>query len=174
MYDRTTTALTTSWSHAIAAALSLSPDNKIVEYVIRAAFFGLNLLFNLAMWTLFTAALTRASSTTRVSIVNVSANFFTTAFLGLLIFGERLPPMWWAGAALLAAGNVVIGRREEGEKPGGTIGLEQDDEQGETLLGEETGERAEGDIIDLQEELGGPERTKEAVKKGEEVDSPIL
>ena len=141
-----------------------------MEFLIRAAFFGLNLLFNLAMWTLFTAALTRASSTTRVSIVNVSANFFTTAFLGLLIFGERLPPMWWAGAGLLAAGNVVIGRREEGEKPGGTIGLERDDEQAETLLGQE---ESEGDIIDLQEELGGPERMKEAVQKGEDVDAPI-
>ncbi len=78
--------------------------------------------------------------------------------------------MWWAGAGLLAVGNVVIGRREEGEKPGGTIGLEQDNEQGETLLGEEENQ---GDIIDLQEELGGPERTKEAVGKGEDVDAPI-
>lgn len=152
--------------------MSLSPDNKVVEYVIRAAFFGLNLLFNLAMWTLFTAALTRATSTTRVSIVNVSANFFTTAFLGLLIFGERLPPMWWAGAGLLAAGNVVIGRREEGEKPGGTTGLEQDDgQQEEALLGDND---REGDIIDLHEELGGRERTKEAVQKGEDVDAPLL
>ena len=71
------------------------------------------------MWALFTAALTRASSTTRVSIVNVSANFMVTALLGWMVFGERLPVMWWVGAALLGAGNVVIGRRGEEEEGGG-------------------------------------------------------
>lgn len=170
MSTRTTTALTTSWAHAVAQALSLSPDNKIVEYLIRAAFFGLNLLFNLAMWALFTAALTRASSTTRVSIVNVSANFFSTALLGLIIFGERLPPMWWAGAGLLAAGNVVIGRREEAEKPGGTIGLEVDEEEVEVLLGEGVGE---GAAIGLDDELGRAETMKEALQKGEDIDAPV-
>lgn len=39
-----------------------------------------------------------------------------TALLGLLIFRESLPPLWWVGAALLVVGNVVIGRREEGEE----------------------------------------------------------
>jgi hypothetical protein len=36
-----------------------------------------------------------------------------TAFLGFFIFTESLPPLWWVGAALLVAGNVIIGRREE-------------------------------------------------------------
>jgi len=36
-----------------------------------------------------------------------------TAFLGFVIFTESLPPLWWVGAALLVAGNVIIGRREE-------------------------------------------------------------
>ena len=119
------------------------------------------------MWALFTAALTHASSTTRVSIVNVSANFVVTALLGLIIFGESLPPMWWAGAGLLAAGNVVIGRREEGEKPGGTIGLERAEGEEEVLLCGET------DAIGLDDELGRAETTKEAVQKGEDVDAPI-
>ena len=32
-----------------------------------------------------------------------------------MIFRESLPPLWWLGAALLVAGNVIIGRREETE-----------------------------------------------------------
>lgn len=40
-----------------------------------------------------------------------------TAILGLVIFSESLPPLWFAGAALLVAGNVIIGRREEKELP---------------------------------------------------------
>lgn len=65
------------------------------------------------MWALFTAALTRATSTTRVSIINTSSNFMFTAFLGFVIFKESLPPLWWVGAAGLVVGNVIIGRREE-------------------------------------------------------------
>jgi hypothetical protein len=65
------------------------------------------------MWTLFTRALARGTSTTQVSILNTSSNFILTALLGYIIFSESLPPLWWCGAALLVAGNVVIGRREE-------------------------------------------------------------
>lgn len=43
------------------------------------------------MWGLFTRALTLASSTVRVSVINTSANFFLTALLGAIIFTESLP-----------------------------------------------------------------------------------
>lgn len=69
------------------------------------------------MWTLFTKALSRSPSTTQVSILNTSSNFMLTAFLSLLIFSELLPPLWWVGASLLIAGNVIIGRRDEEEAP---------------------------------------------------------
>jgi hypothetical protein len=80
------------------------------------AFFGMNLLFNAIMWGLFTRALTLASSTVRVSVINTSANFMITAILSALIFSESLPGLWWLGAAMLVAGSVIIGMREEGEK----------------------------------------------------------
>lgn len=82
-------------------------------------FFGLNLIFNGVMWTLFTQALAKGNSTTQVSIMNTSSNFFITAVLGLMIFSESLPPLWWAGAALLVAGNVIIGSQDESDKPKG-------------------------------------------------------
>jgi len=66
------------------------------------------------MWFLFTRALTLATSTTRVAVLNTSANFLATAVLGMLVFAEGLPLLWWCGAALLVAGSVVIGRRDEG------------------------------------------------------------
>ncbi|RYP07461.1 hypothetical protein DL764_002468 [Monosporascus ibericus] len=77
-------------------------------------FFGLNLSFNGVMWTLFTQALARGHSTTQVSIMNTSTNFMITALLGLFIFAESLPPLWWLGAAMLVAGNVIIGRKDGG------------------------------------------------------------
>ena len=65
------------------------------------------------MWTLFTKALAKGQSTTQVSIMNTSTNFMITALLGLVIFAESLPPLWWLGAAMLVAGNVIIGRKDE-------------------------------------------------------------
>lgn len=76
----------------------------------------MNQLSNAIMWILFTRALTAATSTTQVSILNTSANFMVTAILGLIIFGEKLPLGWWAGASLLLAGTVVIGAQKEEEK----------------------------------------------------------
>lgn len=65
------------------------------------------------MWTLFTKALASGNSTTQVSIINTGANFVLTALLGLVIFSESLPPLWWLGAAMLVAGNVIVGRKDE-------------------------------------------------------------
>ncbi|KAF1955845.1 hypothetical protein CC80DRAFT_390574, partial [Byssothecium circinans] len=110
----TTTELTASWSSAVSQTFHLSPSNKVVEFGIRGLFFALNLLFNAIMWGLFTRALTLASSTVRVSVINTSANFMITAILGLLIFSESLPGLWWIGASMLVAGSVIIGRRDEG------------------------------------------------------------
>ena len=62
------------------------------------------------MWSLYTAALSRGKSTTQVSIMNTSTNFMVTAFLGVAVFSEALPPLWWVGAAMLVAGNVILGR----------------------------------------------------------------
>lgn len=45
--------------------------------------------------------------------MNTSSNFVITAMLGLIIFSESLPPLWWVGAALLVAGNVIIGSQDE-------------------------------------------------------------
>lgn len=89
----------------------------------RQIFFGLNLVFNGVMWTLFTQALARGHSTTQVSIMNTSSNFFITALLGMMIFSESLPPLWWAGAALLVAGNVIIGSKDESDKSAGAEGV---------------------------------------------------
>ncbi|KAL7627345.1 hypothetical protein AAE478_001537 [Parahypoxylon ruwenzoriense] len=109
----TTNDLTTHIARSVSGLFGLADLERFVEVVVRASFFGLNLVFNGVMWTLFTKALARGHSTTQVSIMNTSANFVLTALLGLAIFAEALPPLWWAGAALLVAGNVIIGRERK-------------------------------------------------------------
>jgi hypothetical protein len=91
------------------------------------------------MWGLFTRALTLASSTVRVSVINTSANFITTAILSALIFSENLPGLWWVGAAMLVAGSVIIGMREEKEKEKSSVGVAATED---SQLGGMTGDAA--------------------------------
>ncbi|KAK8119152.1 uncharacterized protein PG998_003778 [Apiospora kogelbergensis] len=163
----TTNNLTTHIAEAVSGLLGLNNMEQPIEYIVRAVsvpskrcgillslpvsrntnriiinqkgFFGLNLAFNGVMWTLFTKALARGSSTTQVSIMNTSANFVITAILGLAIFAESLPPLWWLGAALLVAGNVIIGRKDEGagEDAATASTTEEDSMSEQPLLGEQ-------------------------------------
>jgi hypothetical protein len=114
------------------------------------------------MWALFTKALARGTSTTQVSILNTSSNFMITAVLGWMIFSESLPPLWFVGAALLVAGNVIIGRREEGEEKG------KGDEQVRAESGEARGEEA--DVLLVGEELDDLVDLEDERKKREEED----
>ncbi|ORY64961.1 uncharacterized protein BCR38DRAFT_473953 [Pseudomassariella vexata] len=112
----TTNDLTSHLSQGLASTFGLVAFESAIEFIVRCIFFGLNLAFNGVMWTLFTKALARGYSTTQVSIMNTSTNFMVTALLGFMIFSESLPPLWWLGAAMLVAGNVVIGRKDEGSR----------------------------------------------------------
>jgi len=104
----------------VAACLGVVPGGwgeDTTEGTVRVMFFLLNVAFNAIMWGMFTAALTRGPSATKVSVVNTSSNFMLTALLGSLIFSERLPPQWFLGATCLIIGNVIIGRRGESSSP---------------------------------------------------------
>ena len=76
-----------------------------------------------------------------------------TAILGFLIFSESLPPLWFLGAALLVAGNVIIGRRDEGESEvTGMVDAHERAENGEGQYSEEEG-LLEAEEMDLDEDL---------------------
>ncbi|KAK4223767.1 hypothetical protein QBC38DRAFT_38855 [Podospora fimiseda] len=152
----TTTELTTTLSLGIATLLGLEKAEKAVEIAVRGMFFGLNLIFNGVMWTLFTKALAKGNSTTQVSIMNTSFNFFITAILGFVIFSESLPPLWWLGASMLVVGNVIIGAKDESTKENAAGGA---DETGSISLS-----LADDEITALR-----GVRANEAVKEDEDV-----
>lgn len=77
-----------------------------------------------------------------------------TALLGLAIFGERLPALWWVGAAGLVVGNVIIGRREEKE-------LQRKVEAGEGEGGEDVS------LMDTHGEIRGEEYRDREVDRGD-------
>jgi len=79
-----------------------------------------------------------------------------------MIFSESLPPLWFVGAALLVAGNVIIGRRDEGEEKG------KGDEQVRAEIGDVGNEEAEGLLV--AEELDELDESELERKKREEDD----
>lgn len=88
-----------------------------------------------------------------------------------MIFGEKLPLGWWLGAGLLAVGNVIIGRREEGEKPGGTTGLDEtrrEAQEAENLLIQD-----EEDLVELRESLDEDRRQQNRMRAGQDPDDPL-
>lgn len=96
------------------------------------------------MWSLYTAALASGKSTTQVSIMNTSMNFMITAFLGVAVFSEALPPLWWAGAALLVAGNVILGRDSASDdEPGDDVRGGEGEGEGDTSRGLLDGDESE-------------------------------
>ncbi|KAM3550337.1 hypothetical protein MY1884_008297 [Beauveria asiatica] len=151
----TTTELTTSLSNGISNLVGLSEYKPIVEYLVRAMFFILNLVFNGVMWSLFTTALARGTSATQVSIMNTSSNFIVTAMLGIAVFAEKLPPLWWAGAALLVVGNVITGRKNDGD---------------EVVDADAT---VEAEPLIIREDDGAAQEVDESAYKDEEVDSDV-
>jgi hypothetical protein len=135
----------------------------------RQVFFGMNLLFNAIMWGLFTRALTLASSTVRVSVINTSANFMITAVMSALIFSENLPGLWWVGAAMLVAGSVIVGRREEGEtKEGGGAGERVDGEGGASLLNAQGAANEDSDDEVSRHELESVRRGSSSSERSDE------
>ncbi|EEP75845.1 predicted protein [Uncinocarpus reesii 1704] len=137
----TTAQLTANISQGISHSLSLSTSVAVaVEYIVRAFFFGLNILSNITMWALFTRALTAASSSTQVTITNTTANFLATALLGMVVFQERVAPQWWLGATIMAAGSIIVGLRDEGKVEDST-----DERRGD-------GDGRTADLIEFQDE----------------------
>ena len=97
-----------------------------------------------------------------------------TALLGLIIFSESLPPLWFLGAALLVAGNVIIGRRDEGEDKAVEGGEDGEARVGQGQYGDTEGEERGGLLVGESVELAEDLETKEAERKRKQDEEDIL
>ncbi|KAG9298345.1 hypothetical protein G9A89_002833 [Geosiphon pyriformis] len=79
-----------------------------IMYVIRICCFASVFICNALMWTLFTKALNRSTSSIQVTVFNSATNFCMTAIFGSLLFGETLNLQWWLGASLIISGTVLV------------------------------------------------------------------
>ncbi|XP_063604511.1 transmembrane protein 42-like [Penaeus indicus] len=76
--------------------------------VLRVLFFGLMVGVNCIMWTTFTKALRFSSTSLEATITNTAANFFFTAILGQVLFGEVVRSLWWMGTVLIISGLLLM------------------------------------------------------------------
>ncbi|XP_050719389.1 transmembrane protein 42-like [Eriocheir sinensis] len=76
--------------------------------VLRAIFFVLMVGVNCVMWTTFTKALRFSSTSLEATITNTAANFFFTAILGQVLFGEIVTTLWWMGTVLILCGLLLM------------------------------------------------------------------
>jgi drug/metabolite transporter (DMT)-like permease len=111
--------LTTISSSSVDSFLSssLSPNGVTLEklsYVLRALSFGLVIGTNALMMNFFVKSMSLTSSI-NATMINSSVNFFISAFLGCLLFGEALTMTWWIGGGFILIGLYVInhGMRRE-------------------------------------------------------------
>ncbi|CAI2167314.1 8122_t:CDS:2 [Funneliformis geosporum] len=84
-------------------------QNRIMKF-IRICCFGSIFICNALMWTFFTKALNKSSSSLQVTVLNSATNFCMTAVLGNIIFGETLSLQWWFGASLIVIGTLLINK----------------------------------------------------------------
>ena len=97
-----------SSTHAPDAATLL-----MIVKVMQAVCFGMIILCNMAMWSLFVRALDRLPSSLIATAVNTASNFFLSALFGFLLFGEGLPLMWWMGASLILLGLLFMNQSKQ-------------------------------------------------------------
>ncbi|CAL4149124.1 unnamed protein product, partial [Meganyctiphanes norvegica] len=76
--------------------------------LVRLLFFGLMILVNCIMWTTFTKALRFSQTSLEATITNTAANFFFTAILGQVLFGEVVTGLWWMGTVLIICGLLLM------------------------------------------------------------------
>lgn len=93
---------------------SITADNQIDamcgQYLmfVRLLFFALMVGVNCLMWTTFTKALRFSTTSLEATITNTAANFFFTAILGQVLFGEVVTSLWWMGTVLIICGLFLM------------------------------------------------------------------
>ncbi|KAK7066569.1 Transmembrane protein 42 [Halocaridina rubra] len=87
---------------------------------LRLLFFALMVGINCVMWTTFTKALRFSATSLEATITNTAANFFFTAILGQVLFGEVVRCLWWMGTVLIISGLMLMhhARNITPRKPG--------------------------------------------------------
>ncbi|KAJ3244558.1 hypothetical protein HDU78_010765 [Chytriomyces hyalinus] len=93
------------------------PFLGLVSVPNRSILVPLVVLSNIAMWAVFTRALSASSSSAAVTVLSNSANMIASALLGYVVFSESLSMRWWIGCAFVLAGSAIMNRGGDSVMP---------------------------------------------------------
>ncbi|KAB0795754.1 hypothetical protein PPYR_09815 [Photinus pyralis] len=82
-------------------------------FIVRVVFFGLMLLCNGSVWTLYVKALQSTNSTLTATVLSSAVNYLLSAILGYIVFGEITSLLWWTGLSSVLVGVVLITQDQE-------------------------------------------------------------
>ncbi|CAG6016074.1 unnamed protein product [Menidia menidia] len=79
-----------------------------VHYPLRLLCVGLLFMCNVIMWTFFSKALQKCSSSATATVTTTASNFIFSGIFGKLIFAETHAALWWAGICLTLSGLLLL------------------------------------------------------------------
>ncbi|XP_011299914.1 transmembrane protein 42 isoform X1 [Fopius arisanus] len=78
------------------------------QALLKITLFGVMILLNTAGCTFFVRSLQGCGSSLPSTVVSAATNYFCSALLGFLVFGETTSMMWWCGTSLVLLGLILI------------------------------------------------------------------
>jgi len=98
----------------LLASMDVWGQREVIEWlVLRLLWLLLVVLSNVLMVNCSSKALDLSKSSVVTVVTTTATNFFTSALSGQLLFGERLPLVWWGGASFLILGMILIHKSQQ-------------------------------------------------------------
>ncbi|XP_033215170.1 transmembrane protein 42 isoform X2 [Belonocnema kinseyi] len=98
-------ATTGSLFGKVAGNFDVMPLDHLVP---KICFLGLMIGSNTAGCTYFVKALQGSGSSLPATVASAATNYFCSALIGFLAFGESTSLMWWSGTSLILFGLLLI------------------------------------------------------------------
>ncbi|XP_066581730.1 transmembrane protein 42 [Prorops nasuta] len=106
-------ATTGSLLGKLAGGAEYSPMDSLL---LKAVLLVLMIVSNTIGCTFFVKALHESGSSLPATIVSTSTNYFCSALIGFLAFGESTSLSWWLGTSLVLLGLVIICKSQTDEE----------------------------------------------------------
>ncbi|XP_019870679.1 transmembrane protein 42 [Aethina tumida] len=84
---------------------------------LKILFFGLMLLCNAGVWTLFVKALHQNNSSLVATVLSTASNFVLSGVVGFVIFDETTSISWWIGLYIIIVGLLLVLRGDASQLP---------------------------------------------------------
>ncbi|EPS73307.1 hypothetical protein M569_01449 [Genlisea aurea] len=94
---------------AVSAGVNASLAAISAKFFASELKYGLIISLNVVMWGCYVNSMKTLSSL-QATVTNFATNFLCSGLAGFFLFHEELPLKWFAGAALIVLGVIVLSK----------------------------------------------------------------